>query len=100
MGLFTASSNDFSAIPGNSGSKIYSALKKAIEGYDYNSGWISKPSNGIVNHGLSVLPKFVQIQGSDSSNGDPFLIENPTAVSSSQITIGGSKAYYRVLANR
>ena len=100
MGQFRASANDFASTLGAMGSKIYSALKSGIEDYDYDSKWIVKPSGGVFTHGLTTLPRFVQIQGSDSVDGSGYVTENASSVTTSQITVGGAKAYYRVLANR
>ena len=81
-------------------SKIYAALKAGIEDYDYDSKWAAKPGDGVFNHGLTTLPRFVQVQGSNAVDGSGFVTEHPSSVTTSRIIVGGTKAYYRVLANR
>lgn len=100
MAQLKLSAADFLSVFGNAGSKVYAALRDAVGGYDYNSGWQASPTGGIFYHGLSTLPSFVQVQGSNSVDGSAYVTEHPTSVTTSQVVIGGARAYYRVLANR
>ncbi len=100
MGQFRASANDFASALGQVGSKIYAALKAGIEGYDYDSGWVPTPAGGIFNHGLTTLPRFVQVHASSNANGNPYGLESVNTVSTSQIVTGVGAPFHRVLANR
>ncbi len=100
MGQFRATSTDFRAALGKHAAKIYSALRQGIEDHDYDSGWVPTPPNNIFFHGLNFLPRFVQAQTSAKPDGTDYLTEHPVGVNSSQITVAGTKAFYRVMANR
>lgn len=100
MGQFRASSTDFFAALGKHGAKIYAALRQGIEDHDYDSGWVATPANKVFYHGLNFLPRFIQAQTSAYPDGTDYLTEHPVGVNTSQITVSGTKAYYRVMANR
>lgn len=100
MAKLSISASEFANLIFKNTSKLYEGLKKAIEGWDYNSGWTAKPTGGVFNHGLTSLPLDVRVQGSDSADGRDYVQENATSVTATTVTVGGAKAYYRVLANR
>ncbi len=99
MAQFGVSSSEFPGLLANGLSKLYDALKRAIEGYDYAPAWALK-GTGVFRHGLGVVPRFVAVQGSDDPSGAPYVQELATSVDSVNVTVGGAKKYYRVLANR
>lgn len=99
MAQFGVSSSEFPSLLQTGLNKLYDALKRAIEGYDFSPGWSVKGS-GVFNHGLGVVPRFVAVQGSDDPSGAPYVQELAASVDGTSITVGGSKAYYRILANR
>jgi hypothetical protein len=81
--------------------KLLDVLNGAINKWDYDSGWVSK-GTGNFNHGLNQLPRQVVVQSSASVTGDSFESGTASAVTSTTITITvtGTAAYYRVLANK
>lgn len=77
--------------------KMVDSLRKSIEGYDHDSGWISVPSDGIVKHHLGALPKVVIISVSSDKRGSGFAHIFPTSVTSSSVTFTTASPYCRVL---
>lgn len=101
MAIFGVSLSEFMALlKGGDATKLYRALKRGIEDYDYKSGWQAKPSDSIFKHGLKTVPKLVLVLGSDSQDGSTYTPELATSVTNENIVVGGSKAYYNVLAQR
>ncbi len=100
MAGFKISNSEFEHLIQNDPTKLYHALKHSIEKHDYDSGVKAKPADGVFRHGLGVVPKEVIIQGSDTQDVSSYVQENASAVTNVSVTVGGSKAFYRVLANR
>lgn len=101
MGQFQVSNSEFQRLlNGGDISKLYQALKRSIEDWDYKSGIVAKPADGVFYHGLGVVPKLVMIQGYDTQNAENYVQENATSVTRTTITVGGAKAFYNVLAER
>lgn len=101
MALFGISQSEFiSLLKGGDFTKLYRALKRGMEEFDYKSGWVAKPSDGTFKHNLKVTPKVVHVLGSDTQDGETYTPELATSVSKETIVVGGSKAYYNVLAQR
>ncbi len=99
MAKLSVNASEFARLLTTAPTKLYDALVRAL-GWDYKSAWTAKPTDGKFNHGLSVVPLDVRVQGSDQADGSDYVQENATSVNATSVTVGGSKAYYRVLANR
>lgn len=80
--------------------RAYSAVRAAVENYDFDSGWIATPANKIVKHNLGIAPKTVLVYASDERTGKIFSSDSFTSCTTSQVTITGPKAYCRVLVDR
>lgn len=75
------------------------AVRKAVETYDFDSGWMATPSDKIVKHKLGVLPKTVLVYASANANGSPMVSDSFTACDLDTVTITGPAAYCRVLVD-
>lgn len=86
--------------------KLYDALARGIQDWDFDSAklnggkFTAKPAGGVFYHKLGVTPREVKVLGSDTLSGANYVQENATAVTKESVTVGGSKAFYRILAER
>lgn len=82
--------------------KFVAAVRNAVAGYDFDTGWVAMPSDKIFKHNLGVLPRMVLVYGSANADGSAF--ENGGAVigsvTSTQITLNGADPFVRVLINK
>ncbi len=101
MAIFGIGSSEFlQLLRGGDASKLYRALKRAMEEWDLDTKWKTKPTGGVFTHDLKVVPRLVVVMGSDEANGSDYVQELATSVTRTTITVGGSKANYRILAQR
>lgn len=77
--------------------RVQDAMRKAVETYDFDSGWVPTPADKTFRHKLGVLPKTVLVYASDNANGTPMLGDTFTACDTESVTITGPKAFCRVL---
>lgn len=79
--------------------RFLTAVRKGLETYDFDSGWVPTPAGGVVAHGQGVLPKTVLVYASDNADGTGFSTDSVTSVDAVNVTFSGPKAYCRVLVN-
>lgn len=72
------------------------AVRKSVETYDFDSGWMPTPADKIVQHKLGVLPKTVLVYASSNKDGSPMQSDSFTACDSNSVTITGPLAFCRV----
>jgi hypothetical protein len=85
--------------PGRDFARFVQAARKAVETYDFDSGWIVTPITKQIQHKLGVLPKAVLVYASSVASGNPFSGDTFTACDTDKVTITGPLAYCRVLVN-
>ena len=76
--------------------KFIKAAKQAIEGADFDTGWIATPSSKIIKHNLGVVPSETYVYSSASKTGEPHASDTFTSCDRTNITITGPSAYCRV----
>ena len=59
--------------------KMLKAAKRAIEGADYDSGWIATPASKIIRHDLGVIPSETIVLSSANSQGEPHASDSFTS---------------------
>lgn len=79
---------------------LLDAIKRSSEDYDFDSEWMTTPSDKIVNHGLGVVPRYVIVQKSANADGSGHAPDTYTSATADAITITGPSAYCRVLVNK
>lgn len=79
-------------------SKLVDANKRAIEGYDFDQGWVAASSP--VKHRLGITPKSVIIQVSSDRKGASWTSIAPDSVTDTEISYTTALPYVRVLANK
>lgn len=80
--------------------KVLSAISRACQKFDYDSGWQAVPTGGIVTHGLGILPASILAYGSATNDGSNYQNLAVSKVTSSSVTVAAGTAFIRVLANR
>lgn len=80
--------------------KMVAAIKSAVEGADYDSGWIATPANKVIRHNLGVIPAETKVYSSANSTGDPHASDSFTSCDRTSVTIIGPQAYCRVRINK
>lgn len=80
--------------------KLHAAISRAVSEYDFDSGWVGLTSGRVVRHRLGILPKTVRVFVSDKRTGEGFESEGFSNCTLDEVTVGGAKAYARVLVNR
>lgn len=76
--------------------KLVRLTKVAIEGADFDTGWIATPADKIIRHNLGVLPSETYVYSSANAQGEPHASDTFTACDRTTITITGPSAYCRV----
>ena len=76
--------------------KMVKAAKQAIEGADFDTGWITTPASKVITHNLGVVPSETYVYSSASPTGEPHASDTFTACDRNTITINGPSAYCRV----
>jgi hypothetical protein len=79
--------------------RLKALLMKSINGYDYDSGWITKPTSGSVEINLTALPRYVVVYESNDSTGNGYNSSTISSVTASTVTFSAAKSYVRILAN-
>lgn len=80
--------------------QILKAIKHAAENHDFDSGWKATPAGGVFEHRLGIAPKFVIAYSSNDPRGDAYGQDTVVSVNKDTITITGTAAFARVLANK
>lgn len=80
----------------NDYSRLTDAIRKSVETYDFDSGWVPTPADKKVPHKLGVLPKTVLVYASNSKDGNPMQSDGFTFCDSNSVTIIGPLAYCRI----
>lgn len=82
-------------------SHFVQSVKDATEKWDFETnGFVERPAGNIVKHKLKVQPKCIMAFESNDRKGASYDTVTITAVGANEATIGGSKTYIRVLANK
>ncbi len=80
--------------------RLLTAIRDAVGRTDFDSTWTRVPDNKSFQHALGVVPRIIHVQQSDNPDGTDWTTDTWTNVSTSAITITGSKKYCRVLLEK
>ena len=86
--------------------RFQKSISDAVSKFDFDSNerneglWESTPVSKTVEHNLGVLPKTVVVYSADNQDGGGMTFDTWWDCTSTQLTINGAKAYYRVLLNK
>lgn len=79
---------------------VYQAILGLAGGYDYNSGWASVPTDNIVDHDLSAVPKEIHVYEADEIDGTGMTPATFSVADNKSVTVTVTKDFVLVLANR
>ncbi len=72
----------------------------AHEQADFDSGWITTPTDKVVRHNLGVVSSEVWVYSSANNQGDPHSLDSWSNNGRETITVNGAQAFCRVRINK